>query len=95
MAEEPPRIGTAPIEEAYRQQMNELAAFIDEIFNGKGAVLMDQGKKKVGFCLMVFPFDSGPGRCNYISNANRDDIKVLLREQLAKFEGSPDQEGRA
>lgn len=33
--------------------------------------------------------------CNYISNAVRDDVVVLLKEQLARFEGSPDVTGHA
>lgn len=36
------------------------------------------------------------GRCNYISNgADRRDIVSLLREQAARFEGSPDITGRS
>jgi hypothetical protein len=34
-------------------------------------------------------------RCNYISNGRREDVVVLLKEQLARFEGSPDVTGRA
>jgi hypothetical protein len=47
---------------------------------------------------MVFPFSAdadGAHRCNYISNASREDVVVLLKEQLARFEGQPEIEGRA
>jgi hypothetical protein len=44
---------------------------------------------------MVFPFDSFDGRANYISNARREDVIVLLKEQLARFEGQPEMKGKA
>ena len=44
---------------------------------------------------MVFPFEGFEGRANYISNASRKDIIVLLKEQLARFQGQPDIKGRA
>lgn len=84
-------IGDAPIEPEYRELMNKLAKTLDKVLNGnrKGA------DRKVGFCLMMFNFGDGPGRCNYISNANRDDVIVLLREQLARFQGQPEMKGHA
>jgi len=69
--------------------MNALAKGVDKALNGEA------GKKTNGFLLMVFPFDGFDGRANYISNANRDDVIVLLKEQLARFEGMPDQKGKA
>ena len=52
--------------------------------------------RKVGFVLLVFPFGSGEGRCNYISNgASRRDIVTMMKEQIARFEGQPEMEGRA
>jgi hypothetical protein len=44
---------------------------------------------------MVFNFGDGPGRANYISNANRDDVVTLLKEQIKRFEGQPEMKGRA
>jgi hypothetical protein len=82
-------LGDGPIEPEYKQKMNELAMFIDRYFNE------DPKDKRVGFCLMVFNFGGGPGRANYISNAVRKDVVTLLKEQLARFEGMPDQTGRA
>lgn len=89
-------LGDAPIEPAFREMMNGLAQSLDEIFNGD-----KQGADRTtGFVLLVFPF-TGPdgkkyqGRANYISNANRADIVVLLKEQLARFEGQPDVRGTA
>lgn len=82
------RLGDAPIEERYRKNMKMLAKTLDMIFNEPDK------PKKTGFCLMVFPFDGFDGRANYISNAIRADIVVLLKEQLARFEGQPEMEGR-
>ena len=77
----------APIDPRFYEAMNALAPKLDEFFNG------DRGKaRKVGFFLGVFNFDGGAegGRFNYISNADRADIIVLLKEMTAKFEGQPD-----
>jgi hypothetical protein len=81
-------IGDQPIQEEYKEKMNQLAKFIDGFFNP------DKENKDVGFCLMVFPFGDN-GRANYISNAVRKDVIILLKEQLARFEGMADQTGRA
>ena len=73
------------------RRMNALAKTLDEYFNGSA-----KGKDRAtGFVLMVFPFNDFDGRTNYISNANRDDIVVLLKEQLARFEGQAEAKGRA
>jgi hypothetical protein len=86
------QLGDAPIEPEYHAQMNGLARALDDLFNGsaKGP------DRKVGFVLMIFPFGDGPGRCNYISNgADRRDIVIMMKEQIARFEGQPDISGRA
>jgi len=81
-------IGDAPIEEAYRDQMKSVAMALDRFFND------DSPKEKtVGWVLMVFPFDAGPGRCNYMSNAVREDVVTLLKEQIKRFEGQPETVG--
>lgn len=89
--EKHPTLGDKPVEEEYREGMKRVAAAIDEIFNGdaKG------DERTTGFILMVFPFGEGEGRTNYISNASRKDVIVLLKEQLARFEGQPEVSGRA
>jgi hypothetical protein len=86
------RLGDAPIEAAYIEKMNAVAAALDEIFN-----LGARGKdREVGFVLLVFPFGEKEGRCNYISNgADRRDIVTLMKEQIKRFEGQPEMEGHA
>lgn len=89
-------LGDAPIDEAYREQMKELARALDTMFNGEA-----RGKdRKVGFVLLAFPYNEGEvtagTRCNFISNgADRKDIVVLFKEMIARFEGQPEMEGNA
>ena len=88
----PERLGDQPLQDQYRAQMVAIAGALDEFLNGK-ARGPDRG---VGFVLLVFPYGEKEGRCNYISNgADRRDIVVLLKEQLARFEGQPETQGRA
>jgi hypothetical protein len=83
-------LGSGPIEQAFRKKMQALAQGIDEILNGRNQ------PKENGFILMMFKLGDKPGRCNYISNAERADVVALLREQLRYFEGAPDNvEGKA
>ena len=85
-------IGDHPIEQRYAKTMNALAHGVDEILNGEKR----GDKRKNGFVLLVFPFEGHQGRCNYISNAQRDDVIVLLKEQLRRlrrFDGMPEATG--
>jgi hypothetical protein len=70
-----------PITEKHREQMTDLARFLDEIFNGKN------GPKKVGFALLVYEFgEQQDGRINYIGNGQRDDVRTALKELLGRWE---------
>jgi hypothetical protein len=85
-------IGDAPIEVRFRSRMTWTGRILDYLFNGR----IGGPQRRVGFILLVFPFSDHGGRCNYLSNgADRRDVVVLLKEQLARFEGMPEQEGRA
>ena len=79
-------LGSGPVEPEYVKIMTDVARTVDFLFNGTTK------PKKTGFILMVFPFDQvkKDGRCNYMSNAHREDVIVMLREQLRYFEGAPD-----
>jgi hypothetical protein len=89
MTKQDHQLGDGPIEDRYREQMNALAEALDRILNGD-----DHGKdRKVGFALLVFNFGSADGRCNYISNADRNCVVTMLREQLARFEGQAEMKG--
>ena len=86
------KLGDGPIEAEYHGKMVAIAQALDELFNGgrKGA------RRQTGFVLLVFPFNGKDGRCNYISNgADRRDIVTMMKEQIARFEGQPEVEGKA
>ena len=74
--------------------MDVLARVIDEYLNGD-----DRGRiteRKIGFGLIVFPFDAPEGaRTNWVSNARREDMVVGLKEVVARFEGQAEQRGTA
>lgn len=76
------------ITERYRRDMNVLAGLLDHQFNG-------DGPKRVAFVLLITEFDNMAGRVNYISNGQRKDIVVMLKEVLARFEGQAEQKGTA
>jgi hypothetical protein len=86
------QLGDAPIEPEYREKMVELARFLDRFWNDDA-----KGRdRKTGFVLLVFPFGEHEGRCNYISNgADRRDIVTMFKDQIKRFEGQPDVQGRA
>lgn len=86
------RLGDAPIEPKYIEQMNSLARALDEMFNGE----VKGNAREVGFVLLVFEYGEKEGRCNFISNgADRKDIVTLFREMIARFEGQPELKGHA
>ena len=87
------KLGDQPIEPEYHALMNELAGRLDDMFNPLRHMT---GKKNTGFVLLTFQYGSTDGRCNFISNgANRQDIVVLFKEMIARFEGQPEIAGRA
>ena len=84
------RLGDGPIEDELRDFMNQLAVSLDKALNG------NVEPKRNAFVLMVFPFGYKSGRrCNYISSARREDVIVLFKEQLKRFEGWSESEGTA
>lgn len=94
-------LGDAPIGSNLIEQMNVLGRVVDAALNGDGHGTLPglpsarPKPKRNGFILMVFPFDNHEGRCNYISNARREDVVVMLKEQIKRFEGQPEVSGRA
>lgn len=84
------QLGDAPIQAEYRAQMEAVVRGLDEIFNGDAR----GDDRQTGFVLLVFPFGSTDGRCNFISNgAAREDIVCLFKEMIARFEGQPEMRG--
>jgi hypothetical protein len=100
MSKKPERLGDAPIEQEYRDQMNAIATALDQTFNPETFAPhkrgIDPAKRKVGFVLLVFEYGEKEGRANFISNgADRKDIVTLFKEMIARFEGQPDVKGSA
>lgn len=88
----PEQLGDAPIEPEYREKMVAIAQALDEMFNGK----IGGPDRETGFILLVFPFGEKEGRCNYISNgASREDVVIMMKEQIKRFEGQPEMKGTA
>lgn len=85
------QLGDGPISPELVETMDDIAALLDRMFNGNKT----GEDRETGFILMVFPFGSDEGRCNYISNADRDDVVAMLKHQIARFEGQPDISGTA
>jgi hypothetical protein len=81
-----------PISAEHHALMNSLAHGLDEIFNGKDC---PADKKRVGFFLTVFNLDESEGRFNYISNADKLDVRVMLKDVLARIEARLSPEGTA
>ena len=70
--------------------MQYIAKLIDSTLNGS------RRPKQNGFVVLVFPLDGLHGeRTNYVSNCDRQDILVAMKEVVARFEGQPHQTGRA
>lgn len=82
-----------PITPEMHDQMNALALALDDMFNGPQLPGVTR-KRKVGFFLTTFPFDE-PGRFNYISNAEKLDVRAALKDIIARIEGRMSTPGRA
>jgi hypothetical protein len=70
------------IDPLFKEMMNDLAGFLDQMFNGD----LRGGDRKNAFVLLVMPFNGPPGaRTNYISNAKRESIIEMMEEVVARF----------
>jgi hypothetical protein len=66
----------------------DLTKIMNEIGRRIGSAIKEHGN--YGFALFVFTMDVndyGHGNLNYISNANREDMIVALKEFIARQEG--------
>jgi len=72
-----------------QQMMQAIAQGLDKGLN-------EPGKKDIGFVVLLFPFNAPEGaRTNYVSNCDRKDVLVALKEVVARFEGAAEQKGTA
>jgi hypothetical protein len=77
-----PRHG--PLDEAIRAKAQNIGRLIGMSLPGD-----------YGFALLVFGLGDKPGRMNYISNANREDMLTAMKELIARFEGRYEEGGTA
>lgn len=68
------KTGELTAEERHRRLMQVLGKTLDEVLEG------------CGFALLVFEFDK-PAAVNYISNAERPDMLLAMKEFIARSEG--------
>jgi hypothetical protein len=86
------RLGDAPVETEFADQMTAVMGALDEVFNGP----LKHPNKKVGIVVLTFLFNDTSGRCNFMSNgADRRDLVTMFKEMIARFEGQPEVGGRA
>ena len=68
------------------EYMGDLAKALDETLNPgmKGA------QRKVGFALLLYDFDTGPtpNNVNYVGNGARNDVRVAMKEVVARWDGT-------
>jgi len=88
----PERLGDAPIEQKYIEQMTAIMQTLDQFMNGEA-----KGQdRKVGLVLLTFEYGDTSGRCNFMSNgADRKHLVTLMKEMIARFEGQPEMKGTA
>lgn len=76
--------------------MNDTTKLMQEIARVVNRALNPNGDAPNGFVLLVFPADGPEGqKTNYVSNCDRKEILVAMKEVVARFEGQPYQTGRA
>lgn len=84
-----------PLEAEHAEIMKDIGRTIGAVLNGDTLDGLPRPLPRMGFALLVFPFEGHEGRMNYVSNASRDDMVVALKELVAQMEGRVPQEGRA
>lgn len=75
------------IEPRVRSQANAIASTLDDFLNGEKLPGLPR-KRRYGFGVLIFEFGKiERGRMNWISNAERADMIVALKEMIAQLEG--------
>ena len=66
--------------------------FIQSLAEGIDSALNPgEGDRVNGFILLTFPFGEVENpRCNHVSNVNREDAIVMVKELLARWQGQPE-----
>lgn len=70
--------------QSHDEFMRAVAAGLDEVLNGEAA----GGERKIGFALLTYEFGKPKdGKVNYIGNGERNDVRVAMKEVIARWEG--------
>lgn len=86
------RLGDAPVEAKYVEQMTAIMQTLDQFMNGDAR----GDDRKVGIVLLTFEYGDKSGRCNFMSNgADRKHLVTLMKEMIARFSGQPEMKGHA
>lgn len=87
---EPAEIIADAVARALGGDANALAELLDQILS------FDRGPHPEDRQMFILIWGEYSGSdTNYISNAQREGVKVLMQELLARWEGQPEMEGRA
>ena len=91
------RSDPGPIQPDLNALMNAVAHGLDDVFNGENC---KPGAKRVWFFLAAGNFGEGSdlpetNRFNYISNADKLDVRATLHDILARIEWRLAEEGKA
>jgi len=83
---------TMPKDGAAKALLQQVAAALDDAFNGR-----NPDDPAVGFVLLTFDMKKGPsgGMVNYVSNCQRASVVAALKELLARWEGRFVEAGQA
>ena len=81
-----------PIDPRFTELMNVIARELDVGFNPQ---ILRGEERTVGFFLTTFEFNKQDGRFNYISNAAKRGVRVMLKDVLARLEARMQLAGRA
>ncbi len=87
-------LGDAPVEPQVQDYIVAATEAIDALLNGKD----NSVPKKAGIVMMIFPYgdNSKGGKVIFTSNgASHNDLVVLMKEMIARFEGQPEVTGTA
>ena len=92
MAKHPSSADHGPIAAEHHAMLNGLAHALGEMFNGENCKPED---RKVWFFLAAGNFNDPNDRFNYISNADRLDVRAVLHDVLARIEARMGETGKA
>lgn len=71
----------APVQEEYRKSMRAIMETLDHYLNGS------HRPRVTGIAILMFSLEGAQDRVNYMSNCDRKDMLVAMKEFIARAEG--------